>query len=228
MSSQLKESLSAVVDGEADEFELRRVLDETGRNPELLASWRRYHAIGALIRGEVTGGSSFARTSLNRVWAGLARGEAAADPASGARFDMASSSWVRRLAGTAVAASVALGVIAGFGQFGTPSGVADSIASAVQSPPVLTVPVAARLDADANPDASADAADAYVEANDELYREVIATAPAPVDAEQLRSFPSASDVVRSQGYILLHAHQVGVNRPAGPTAFVKVAAFESR
>ncbi|MDA1074992.1 MAG: anti-sigma factor, partial [Proteobacteria bacterium] len=32
MSDKLKESLSAVIDSEADEFELRRVLDEIGKN----------------------------------------------------------------------------------------------------------------------------------------------------------------------------------------------------
>ena len=43
MSEKLKESLSAVIDGEADEFELRRVLDEIGRNDQLALCWERYH-----------------------------------------------------------------------------------------------------------------------------------------------------------------------------------------
>ena len=42
MSEKLKESLSAVIDGEADEFELRRVLDEMNRDEVLAASWERY------------------------------------------------------------------------------------------------------------------------------------------------------------------------------------------
>ena len=41
MSEKLKESLSAVVDGEADEFELRRVLDEINRDQILAESWER-------------------------------------------------------------------------------------------------------------------------------------------------------------------------------------------
>lgn len=52
MNEQLRQSLSAVVDGEADAFELRRVLDELDRDPELRATWMRYHLIGSVIRGE--------------------------------------------------------------------------------------------------------------------------------------------------------------------------------
>ena len=51
MTEQLKEALSAVVDGEADVFELRRVLDEVGRSEELTEAWRRYHLIGERLRG---------------------------------------------------------------------------------------------------------------------------------------------------------------------------------
>ena len=46
MSEKLKGSLSAVIDGEADEFELRRVLDEVDKNEELRSTWERYHLIG--------------------------------------------------------------------------------------------------------------------------------------------------------------------------------------
>ena len=52
MSEKLKESLSAVIDGEADEFELRRVLDEVGKDAGLQQSWDRYHLIGAAMRRE--------------------------------------------------------------------------------------------------------------------------------------------------------------------------------
>ncbi len=52
MTEQLRQSLSAVVDSEADAFELRRVLDELERDPALRASWMRYHLIGSVIRGE--------------------------------------------------------------------------------------------------------------------------------------------------------------------------------
>lgn len=52
MSDQLREALSAVIDGEADEFELRRVLDEVGRDEALASQWQRYEMIGAALRSE--------------------------------------------------------------------------------------------------------------------------------------------------------------------------------
>lgn len=50
----LKEAMSAAVDGEAEELELRRVLNAVERDPELRAKWERLHLIGDVIRGEAT------------------------------------------------------------------------------------------------------------------------------------------------------------------------------
>ena len=47
----LNEALSAVVDGEAEELELRRVLNAAERDPEIRAKWERLHLIGEVIRG---------------------------------------------------------------------------------------------------------------------------------------------------------------------------------
>lgn len=54
MSEQLKESLSAAVDDAADEFELRRVLDETGRNDALHGTFGRYQLVKSVLRGETS------------------------------------------------------------------------------------------------------------------------------------------------------------------------------
>ena len=48
----LHESLSAAIDDEAEELELRRVLNATRDDPELRAKWQRAHLIGGAIRGE--------------------------------------------------------------------------------------------------------------------------------------------------------------------------------
>ncbi|MYA18453.1 MAG: sigma-E factor negative regulatory protein [Gammaproteobacteria bacterium] len=50
----LHEALSAAVDGEAEELELRRVLNAIERDPELRAKWERLHLIGDVMRGETT------------------------------------------------------------------------------------------------------------------------------------------------------------------------------
>lgn len=65
MTEGIKESLSALVDDEADEFETRRVIDEIARDQELSDKWHRYHLVRAVIRGTLV--SSGMRERLWRV-----------------------------------------------------------------------------------------------------------------------------------------------------------------
>lgn len=119
MSEKLRESLSAAMDDEADEFELRRVLDEMHKDPELRERWERYHMVGRALRGErpeLGGGLR------ERVWAAL---DAPADsdeleltaPETRAA-PAASSSWLGRITGIAVAAGVAFAIVFGVGELG--------------------------------------------------------------------------------------------------------------
>ncbi|UTW45510.1 anti-sigma factor [bacterium SCSIO 12696] len=50
--TRLKESLSAVMDGSADELELQRVLKATAENDELRATWERYQLASSAMRNE--------------------------------------------------------------------------------------------------------------------------------------------------------------------------------
>jgi len=56
MSQKLREAVSAATDNEANEFELRRLLDEAARDPELRTAWNRQHEVSAALRGEWCGG----------------------------------------------------------------------------------------------------------------------------------------------------------------------------
>ena len=74
------ETLSAVMDGEADELELRRMLDATSSDPELRAKWRRQQMVrellqtrrisqpdievSAAVKETLTGGNSALRSPL--------------------------------------------------------------------------------------------------------------------------------------------------------------------
>lgn len=51
-SDQLLESLSALVDNEASELEVRRILKNVERNPEVRERWRSYNLIGSVLRKE--------------------------------------------------------------------------------------------------------------------------------------------------------------------------------
>ncbi|MBY4676781.1 MucB/RseB C-terminal domain-containing protein [Marinobacterium arenosum] len=52
MNEQAVESLSAVMDGEASEFELRRTLEQLEQSPEIGEQWRRFHVARNALRGE--------------------------------------------------------------------------------------------------------------------------------------------------------------------------------
>ena len=115
MSEKLKESLSAVIDGEADEFELRRVLDEMSRDDILAGSWERYHAIGSVLRGER---ATVGIAMRERVWAELQAGPEGVQAPS--ELDIVAAERPAATGGkakwtpVAVAATVALAVVVGF------------------------------------------------------------------------------------------------------------------
>lgn len=52
MSQSARESLSALMDNEGDELELRRVLKSMDESPDSAAVWRRYHLMRSLMRRE--------------------------------------------------------------------------------------------------------------------------------------------------------------------------------
>ncbi len=53
MSEQLREGLSALVDGETDEQEAARLLDRITRDAELKAAWERYHLVSDVLRNDL-------------------------------------------------------------------------------------------------------------------------------------------------------------------------------
>lgn len=114
MSEKLREGLSAAMDGEADAFELRRVLDETSTNDELRDEWHRLHLLRDVLRGEAANDGQELR---ERLRAQMASDEAFEDDDTPAVTLQAVSTqprqanWLGRLTGTAVAAAVAAVVI---------------------------------------------------------------------------------------------------------------------
>lgn len=102
MSDKLRESVSALMDGEVSELELRRVLTHAD-SAEVRERWRGYQ----LARGAISGDSlRFANVDLSSQVAAAVEAEAV--PA-GQRL----SPWWKSLGGLAVAASVAAVVVVG-------------------------------------------------------------------------------------------------------------------
>lgn len=105
--TRLNEALSALMDGEVDELELRRVLREMPARPELAAAWKRYHAVRASLNLEVHANPRV--DLLTGIQARLAAESEAAAPSR----SMMQSRFVRYVGQGAVAATVAVAVLMG-------------------------------------------------------------------------------------------------------------------
>ncbi len=117
MSKDIRESVSALMDGEASELEVRRLLRED--SGEIDAMWSRLHAQRAALRNEP------GYVGLD-VSAAVREAIAAEQP----HRQMSKRDWRRPIAGLAVAASVAALVVFGLGgnpQSNTPLASAGSI-----------------------------------------------------------------------------------------------------
>ncbi|MDQ7915131.1 RseA family anti-sigma factor [Pseudomonas sp. 102515] len=134
----LLESLSAVMDNEADEFETRRVIAEVSKDPELRATWSRYAMVSAVIRGE----PMLPNLDIAKgVTATLERDEVAAVPAAPVAAQASKGRW-SSLGRVAVAASVTFAVLAGVRMYNQSDVSTQGLAQ--QAPSQLTVPQPAR------------------------------------------------------------------------------------
>lgn len=121
--SECKESLSALMDGETEEFETRRLLQQLPGDAELGQTWRRYHLARSLLKGEALAGcetdlSARIATALEHEPAHDAPTEASRQSASAVSGRRSGFSGLRRtIASMAVAASVTAIVIFGANSF---------------------------------------------------------------------------------------------------------------
>ena len=117
MSEKLRESLSALMDDEANELELQRLLKQVGDDPELRQTWVRYSAVRSVVSGQ--------QTALHGLdISGSVRHAIASDsePARG-QADSGFKRFLRPVASFAVAASVAATVVIGGQQLAQVGGV---------------------------------------------------------------------------------------------------------
>ncbi|MNM65208.1 Sigma factor AlgU negative regulatory protein [compost metagenome] len=123
----LQESLSAVMDNEADELELRRVLAACGEDVELRATWSRYQLARSAMHRE---------TALPKM--DIAASVSAALASESAPVVQKSTPW-KNIGRLAVAASVTLAVLAGVRLYHQDDGIASGLAQQGATPQV-TVP----------------------------------------------------------------------------------------
>lgn len=104
-TTRLKESLSAVMDGVAEEMELHRTLKAVSDNPELRQSWHRYQLARSAMRGELPEVSVDLSTAISAA----INNEHSLSPALGRVL--------KPLTRIAIAASVTIVAVLGFQQY---------------------------------------------------------------------------------------------------------------
>lgn len=118
MSERSHEELSALMDGEASELEVRRTIKALDGEPELLQKWRRYHMARSIIQGDLReqGAPEYMRVDI----AGAVSDALASEPAHHVP-DSDTPTWqarfIKPLSSIAVAASVSAMVVFGWQNF---------------------------------------------------------------------------------------------------------------
>ena len=111
-NNQLLESLSALMDGEASDLEMRRLLKSEGA--ELNARWQRYHIASAALKGELKADGSVFEDSISMNLAASISAAIDQEPALSVQSEKASGSGLwSNMARFGVAASVVGAVIVG-------------------------------------------------------------------------------------------------------------------
>lgn len=121
MNESIREQISALLDDELSKQDADRTIDQLCQQPEHRDTWDRYRLIGDAIRGEAAGRASPSiAESVRQALQDEPAMIAARKPA------LAEAPWVKAVAGTALAASVALAAILAAPYLFTPGGGNDT------------------------------------------------------------------------------------------------------
>lgn len=113
MADNIKESLSALVDGEASEIELHRLLREIGQDSDLTKSWAAYQQIRSVMGNHpIHAAQQHLELSRQISAAVMAETDFEVDTSPLVR----NNRYVKPLGGLAIAASITLAAFIGFSQ----------------------------------------------------------------------------------------------------------------
>ncbi len=228
------EALSAMIDGECDELEVRRQTAHLLDDPEWQATWRRYALVGAVLRGELATRDAApaarmaeAADAAARLRSAIAR-EPVRQPAADIELPVAEEA-------DAAARSTAPGAdssppvpvraapartrwyTAGIG-LATAAGLAGGLWIGTLAPGAAQSPVMAANEGQAAPAADAREAAAGVGTSFVPAAGVrAALAPGGFDAQR-----------RARTYMLMHAQQAGFSEGAQGTALIKLVSHEQQ
>ncbi len=133
----LAETLSALVDNQATELELMRILKASEQDVELKAAWARYQLAGSILRGEQisVAPTDFAARLSAAIDAEDVHDASAPGTVSGSVTAKNQQGWLYNLGRVALVASVAGGMILGVNQFSAGSRQTTELAVSTQAAP---------------------------------------------------------------------------------------------
>jgi sigma-E factor negative regulatory protein RseA len=112
----LKESLSALMDNQASELELRRILKQLPEDTEIGATWKRYQLASTVLKRSET---AFLHLDLTAAIAEAIANEPALSESAAVK--KSASLWLRWGGKSALAASVAIAMLVGVQQLSAPT-----------------------------------------------------------------------------------------------------------
>lgn len=133
MNEKMRESLSAMMDNEANELEIERVLSQAGENGELRSAWVRYNMVRHSVQGDRLMHAQWDVST--RVRQAIAQEEGGASNASTNTGPTLRQRVARPIASLAVAASVAATVVIGGQQLAQLGGTGPGVGSTVAHKP---------------------------------------------------------------------------------------------
>ncbi len=210
MSEQLRESVSALMDGEADEMEVRRLLVE-GNKDVVLKTWSRYHAISDVLQDKGAG-EQFKHIEISQKIS-----EAIATENVSAVVDKrGSTSIFKSISGFAVAASVTVAVVVGMQnvQLVASSGVDTNSIPAVSSRVYLPNNTASNVSFGGSDSVS-------------RQRTLPNSRPIPNVLDASKVIADFEAQKRLDKFILRHTERAALNNGQGMISYARVASFDT-
>lgn len=232
MSDQIRESLSALMDGEAEEFELRKVLASDSESA-VDNTWARYHMVRDVLLDDAQS-SAFRHMDISSQVSMAIREEAHVSPDSnfeetannqalgfgGAPSQVAAMPWWRPAAGFAVAASVAMAVVVGVQSLSPGLSISDpsmlSAANTAQNGQQTISTSRVYPVSGASMQASG---------NGKIARYGVTELPGDIAASRAAADLEAKK--RLEKFMLRHTESAALNNGQGVISFARVASFES-
>lgn len=198
------EELSALMDGEVSELELRRVLNSIEQDQALCRKWSRYQLASAVFRRQTAGkAQAWMEVDLSaRVQQAIEQEPVPAVPKHG-KSSTVVTLLSRPFANVAVAASVSAAVILGWQNFSGGPGVPGSPAVASSTVSMAPVPVSSNSPLMAVSQSNAAGSTNLV-----------------MQPEMIRYNPELDD--RLNYYLLSHSSNAAVNTASGVTPYARV------